>query len=147
MESNEPVHHEKFLRILTEMREARLQKRIKYHLGYSNFTFELWMILHKQKSIGSLDHRSQYLEPINRCFGENFENLDQYKHEKNFKRCLSKLSLDDVKHAVQNAAVLTANNAQIGKIQVRHKGFSYFRDNPALSIHEAIARMFIESGI
>ena len=65
------------------MAEAKSQKKIKYALGYSNFTFELWMILHKRDCNGSLTDRRQYLNPINQAFGEKFENLDQYKHEDN----------------------------------------------------------------
>jgi hypothetical protein len=30
------------------MKEAKTQKKITYYLGYSNFTFELWMVLHKR---------------------------------------------------------------------------------------------------
>ena len=85
VESNEPVHVEKFRNILSEMKEAKTQKRITYRLGYSNFTFELWIVLHKKDCNGMLTHRRQYLEHINRAFGESFENPDQYKHEDEFK--------------------------------------------------------------
>ena len=100
VESNEPVHVEKFQNILSEMKEAKTQKKITYRLGYSNFTFELWIVLHKRECNGVLSHRRQYLEHINKAFGESFENLDQYKHEDNFKRCLGKLTLQDVRKAL-----------------------------------------------
>ena len=48
VESTDDHHIEKFENILKEMKEADRQKKIKYQLGYSNFTFELWMILHKK---------------------------------------------------------------------------------------------------
>ena len=57
MESNDPVHVDKFKRILSEMNEAKKQKKITYMLGYSNFTFELWMVLHKQDCNSSFNHR------------------------------------------------------------------------------------------
>ena len=41
VESDDPVHVEKFRNILSEMKEAKTQKNISYRLGYSNFTFEL----------------------------------------------------------------------------------------------------------
>lgn len=47
VESNEPVHVSKFQTILSEMKDAQTNKRIDYHLGYSNFSFELWMVLHR----------------------------------------------------------------------------------------------------
>lgn len=57
VESNEPVHVDKFRNILSEMKEAKTQKKITYSLGYSNFTFELWMVLHKRNCKGFLSHR------------------------------------------------------------------------------------------
>ena len=36
----------RFHGIIDEMRKAENTFRIKYELGYSNYTFELWMLLH-----------------------------------------------------------------------------------------------------
>ena len=45
-ESEEPVHVQQFKITLDRMKAAQNSgKDIKYKLGYSNFTFELWMIL------------------------------------------------------------------------------------------------------
>ena len=147
VESNEPVHVEKFRNILSEMKEAKTQKRITYRLGYSNFTFELWIVLHKKDCNGMLTHRRQYLEHINRAFGESFENLDQYKHEDEFKRCLGKLSIDNVRDALRRADMIEMNNKKDGKTFVEYKGYTYYRDNPALSINEAIRMIFDECRI
>ena len=146
VESNEPVHVNKFKNILSELKEAKDQKGITYSLGYSNFTFELWMVLHKRNCNGSFSDRKQYLVPINQAFDEKFENLDQYKHEDNFKRCLSKLSMEDVLAALNRADVITANNVRDGKTLIKYKTYSYYRDNPALSIHEAVRRIIKECG-
>lgn len=147
VESNEPVHVDKFRKILSEMKEAKTHKKITYRLGYCNFAFELWMVLHKKNCNGILNHRKQYFEHINKAFGESFENLDQYKHEDDFKRCLSKLSLDDVREAIKRADVITENNKKDGKVLLQYKGYTYYRDNPALSIHEAVKMIFAECEI
>ena len=147
VESNEPVHVEKFQKILSEMKEAKTQKKITYKLGYSNFTFELWIILHKRNCNGPLNHRRQYLDPINKAFDENFENLDQYKHEDEFKRCLSKLTLADVKKAIERADNILSNNESDGKTLMKYKGYSYYRDNPALSIQDAVRMLISECGV
>ena len=147
VESGDAVHVEKFQNILSEMKEAREQKKISYKLGYSNYTFELWMVLHKRDCNGFLFHRRQYLEHINKAFGESFENLDQYKHEDEFKRCLGKLSLDDVREAIKRADVITENNRMDEKTLIQYKGYTYYRDNPALSIHEAVRIILTECGI
>lgn len=147
IESNEPVHVNKFQNILSEMKEAKELKNISYYLGYSNFSFELWMILHKRNCNGILIHRRQYLEHINRAFGESFESLDQYKHEDEFKRCLGKLTLDDVREAIKRADAITANNENNENTLLKYMGYEYYRENPALSIHEAVRDVFTECGL
>lgn len=132
VESNDESHVKKSETILSEMREAQKQKGIRYCLGYSNFAFELWMILHKKNCSGSLTHRSQYLNPINSGYEEKFETLDKYKHEANFKRCLSKLSLEDVRRAIQRADEITECNKKNDIRMRKYKGFSYYLDNPSI---------------
>lgn len=76
-ESDEEIHVKQFKTAMDRMKDAQnTGKNIKYHLGYSNFAFELWMVLHMADCNGSLTHRRQYLAPLNRAYGENFENLD-----------------------------------------------------------------------
>ena len=38
----------------------------------------------------SFSHRKQYITPINRVFGEKFQNMDEFKEENNFKDVLRK---------------------------------------------------------
>lgn len=147
VESNEPIHVIRFQTVLSEMKTARMNKHIVYNLGYSNFTFELWMVLHKRDCNGPLSHRSQYLAPINQAFSENFEDLAHYKEHDNFHRCLAKLTLDDVKAAVRRAETIARNNELDGKKQLQYMGYKYYQDNPALSIHEAVKRMLTECGV
>jgi hypothetical protein len=57
-ESDEEVHTTQFRDALVAMKKSESSgKQITYKLGYSNFTFELWMILHKIDCNGSLTHR------------------------------------------------------------------------------------------
>lgn len=147
VESTDKYHIDNFENILKEMKEAKSQKNIKYHLGYSNFTFELWIILHKRDCFGPFSDRKQYLIPIQQCFGEKFEDLDHYKHETAFKRCLSKLTIDDVKAAVKRADRLAQLNLNDNKKIIKHSGYSYYRENPALSINEVVKKILTECGI
>lgn len=104
--------------------------------------------MHKRACNGPLGHRSQYLTPINQAFGEKFEDLAHYKREDDFKRCLSKLTLKDVKDAIKRADTITALNASDDqKKLIRYKGYSYYRDNPSLSIHEAVRKILSECGL
>lgn len=129
------------------MKEAKQQKNIKYQLGYSNFTFELWIILHKKDCFGPFYNRKQYLVPIQQCFNEKFEDLEHYKQENTFKRCLEKLTLNDVKSAIKRADKLSQQNISDHKKIVKHSGYSYYRENPALSINEVVKRILTECGI
>ncbi len=136
----------KFKIVLKEMAEAKKQKNIKYHLGYSNFTFELWIILHRKDCFGPFTDRKQYLSSIQQCFHEKFEDLDHYKNEAAFKRCLSKLTLDDVRSALRRAEKITKNNIENKKL-IKISGYSYYYENPALSINEVVKKILMECGI
>jgi hypothetical protein len=147
-ESEEPVHVERFKTTLNRMKAAQqLGKSITYSPGYSNFTFELWIVLHKVDCNGVLAHRRQYLAPINRAYSENFENLDQYKHEDNFRRVLSKLTLADVREAIRRAKSIMQNNQTSGLVLQQYKGYPYYRENPSLSIWETIEKILIDCGL
>lgn len=147
-ESEEEIHAKQFKTVLERMKNAQnTGKDIKYHLGYSNFTFELWIILHRMDCNGSLMHRRQYLVPLNRAYGENFENLEQYKHENNFKRILSKLSLDHVRQAIRRSKAIMQKNAEMGYRMQEYKGYRYYKENPSLSLWEQIERILADCKI
>jgi len=147
IESADAYDIKKFEDILKQMKEAKKHKNIKYELGYNNFTFELWMILHKRDCFRLFDDRKQYLVPIQQCFKEKFDNLECYKQEAAFKRCLDKLTLEDVKAAIKRADTLMQNNVRNGKKLTKYSGYSYYRENPSLSIHEVVKRMLSECGV
>lgn len=147
-ESEEEVHTTEFQKTLDEMKSAeRLGKKIKYKLGYSNFAFELWMVLHKIGCNGSLMHRSHYLTPINRAYGESFLNLEQYKQKASFHRVLGKLTLSDVKDAINRSRGIIQTNEENGYTLHEYKGYKYYKENPALSIWEAIEEILNDCGL
>ena len=147
IEGNEQENIVNFNNILTEMKNVRVQKGIYYILGYSNFTFELWIILHKIDCSASLDCRRNYLEFIRRAFGENFENLNHYKQEDNFKKCLKQITIDDVRSAICRAERIMTINNKNGKILNKFEGYVYYLDNPALSVHEIVKKILLECGV
>jgi len=147
-ESEDDNHTIQFETALDRMNKAEgLGRGIKYRLGYSNFTFELWIILHKDECNGSLNHRRQYLSLLNRAYGERFENLDQYKHEDFFKRILGKLTLDDVRKAVQRSKAIMVTNQANGYVQHQYKGFRYYTENPSTSLWEIVEKILRECGL
>ena len=146
VESKETVHVEKIKQILKEMKKAKTDKRIAYILGYSNFTFELWLVLHKRSCNGHLSNRTQYLSHINKAFNENFEDLDKYKARDAFHRCLSKLTLENVKAAIDRAEIITNMN-EVNDVKINtHYGYKYYDENPSLSIWKVVKKILVDCG-
>ncbi|MCI8370584.1 MAG: RloB domain-containing protein [Clostridia bacterium] len=137
-ESKEDCHVRNFTDVLENLVKAREIKRLDYKLGYSNFTFELWMVLHMQNCCCCLTHRSQYLAHVNKAFNEEFAKLDEYKREDVFKRCLKKIGVNEVRAAVERAETILAEKEKNGIHETEYKKFSYFTDNPSMSIHKVV---------
>ena len=141
-ESSEEVHVKQFRETMDRMAATKsLKKQITYRFGYSNFTFDLWIILHKMDCRGSFLHRKQYITPINNAYNENFENMEDFKREANFKRCLKKLTLRDVIEAVKRAKAIMEINKQNGYTLHQYRGYSYYKENPSLMIWEIIEKI------
>lgn len=141
-ESDESIHVQGFQDAMDKMKKAeKLGKQIKYRSGYSNFTFDLWIILHMKNCNAPYAHRKQYITLINQAFGEKFESLDEYKHEDNFKRCLNKMKLSNVIDAIERAKKIMQRNEENGYVLHQYKGYKYYKENPSLSAWEAIEKI------
>ena len=144
-ESADEIHVRSFHESMDNMKKAeQLGKQIKYKSGYSNFTFDLWIILHMTDCNKSYTHRKQYIIPINQIFGERFENMDEYKEEDNFKRCLQKMSLSNVVDAVERAKKIMQRNEDAGYRLYEYKGYRYYRENPSLAVWEPIEKILTD---
>lgn len=138
-ESNDTIHVKEFQNTLDNLGKAeKIGKQITYKLGYTNFTFDLWVILHKVMCNNALTHRRQYIVPINKAFNEKFESMDDYKKESNFKGLLDQLTLDDVINAVERAKSIQKTNREKGYSLCEYKGYKYYKENPSLGIWEVI---------
>lgn len=138
-ESDEPIHVKEFKDTMDNMKKAsKLGKQISYKFGYTNLTFDLWIILHKTDCNGSQVHRKNYINTLNRAYGEMFQNMDEYKHEDSFKRCLGQLSLDNVREAVCRASEIMKRNRENGYRLCEYKGYKYYKENPSLAVYEMI---------
>lgn len=143
----EPQNEEAFKKTLSSMKKAAKMKKVKkYNLGYSNYSFDLWIILHKSNTGIKRNHRSDYLSDINRCFNTHFESMARYKEETNFKRLLNSLTLDDVINAISNAEKIQQRNMRDYN-KISHCGYEYYRENPSLSIHEYVKEILKSVGL
>lgn len=148
-ESNDESHRIQFDNILNELRNVKkINRNINYKLGYNNFSFELWIILHKGKCAKHFSHRRQYLEKINEFYGENFESLTSYKEERNFNKILNQITLDDVIQAVKNGKEIRDINIKDSSQNYRKNGnFEYYTENPDMTIYECVGQVLSECGL
>lgn len=148
-ESNTVADIKRFQNNLLCMKQAeRLGKSVSYSLGYSNLTFELWIILHKVNCNSILNDKRQYLKFLNQAFNENFEDLREYKYEREFKRVLERITLEDVLTAIDRAKrLMTRCQAEFSDYRENVCGYVYYTHNPSLSLWESVEGILIECGI
>ncbi len=138
-ESENPKDTQQFKDTLSNMREAeKVGKQIDYKLGYSNLSFELWIILHKMDCNTSMIECKKYLSALNKAYDEKFKNLSEYKKESNFKRILNKLTISDVIDAVNRADLIMKMNKENGYTLQQFKKYHYYDENPSLSLGDII---------
>ena len=147
IESNCAEHKKKFENILSELNTVKKHKGIDYGLGYSNYTFELWMILHKIEFQTPLTDRNQYLQFVNKAFGNKYNSIREFKSKENFKSCLEQLTIDNVIDAIKRSEKIEKDNERNGFKPKRKYGFSYYEENPSLSIHKFIKKILTQCGI
>jgi len=148
IEGSTPSHIQSIENTLGRLKDAKnLGKDITYHWGYSNLSFDLWMILHKQNCNAEFADVTRYLNHINRAFGEQFESMKEYKEEYNFKHCLGKLSLPEVLSAIERARTIMQRNERDGYLLSQFKGYQYYLHNPSLDLWQPIERILRDCGL
>ena len=148
IEGTTPEHVHAIEATLSRLKDVRLlRKTIAYKWGYSNLSFDLWMILHKRSCNAELANVDGYLRHINSAFSASFESMKKYKEEANFKRCLGELSLADVKTAIDRAKNIMLRNQRDGYPLTQYKGYAYYIHNPSLDLWQPIEAMLQECGL
>lgn len=138
----------KFRNMIDIMRDTEAAYGINYELGYSNYSFELWMILHTEETQFRVADRFKYIQPISRCFNKRYISLDEFKEEKEFSRILSTyISLDSVKNAIRRADAIVRENEQDKRQKENYKGVVFYKESPDLSVHEVVKQIFSICGI
>lgn len=133
---------------LGRLKEAKgLGKSIIYKWAYSNLSFDLWMVLHKQNCNAEFNDVGKYLSHINRVFDEHFESMREYKEEANFKRCLGKLTFPEVLAALSRAKAIIQRNERDGYQLTQFKGYSYYIHNPSIDLWKPIEAILSDCGI
>ena len=144
-ESDAPEHDKAFHETMDSMKQAMQSgKQVKYHFGYSNLSFDLWIILHKADCFVVKSDRSKYLSEVNLAFGKQFQNMEQYKSNVNFHECLMQIQLSEVRNAIARAKTIAARHEKSGHRPLAYRGFSYYRENPSLAVWEAVESILLD---
>ena len=77
---------------------------------------------------------------INEIFDEDFKSLDEYKEEKNFKRVVEQITLEDIINAIKRAEKIREHNKEYNK-QIKYGKYIYYKENPDLEINESIEKI------
>lgn len=76
----------------------------------------------------------------NEIFDEDFKSLDEYKEEKNFKRVVEQITLEDIINAIKRAEKIRDHNKEYNK-QIKYGKYIYYKENPDLEINESIEKI------
>lgn len=131
----------RFENYLKDLKSIKKQKGLQYDLGYSNFSFELWMILHKKNCNGCLTYKKEYLALINKAYEQKFISLKSYKNKDNFRKCLDKIGLSDIKTAIVKSKNIMAMRKRNRDKEISLYTYKYYKDNPALTIWQSIEKI------
>jgi CRISPR/Cas system-associated protein endoribonuclease Cas2 len=130
--------HDEFIDALDFCKE----KEIVY--GYSNYCFDLWLLLHKEIYMKVVTNASSYESEIRSVY--NLPEEADIKEEVIVEKILSQISLDDVRRAVVNAEYIVADNKQVKEPHYTNKSEKFY-DNPDLSIHRFIEKVLRDVGL
>ena len=142
-------HIKKFHLLLKSTKEARQRyKKISFIIGYSNFTFEVWILAHKAK-VREIVDRAYYYQEINSAYNTAFINNDDYKHENNFKNLLKQLTLDDVIHKAIPECKRFVEKCYSDNPALKRElyGFKYIHANPDTTLHDFIRSILEYAGL
>ena len=139
---------EKFFNLIDEINETKKVCNISvYELGYSNFTFDLWMVLHKCNLISPVSDRYQYYTYINKAYNKSYLHMDDYKGEAEFKSCISQITLDDAIQAIDRSKKIRKRHKDNKDHLESHGRFSFYRDNPDLTINDIVEEILKDCGV
>ena len=137
-----------FFDLLDEMKVIKKESGKAYLMGYSNLTFELWMLLHVDDMNEAVTDRDRYLEQINQYFHKSYSRLYDYKNHDEFNKILKDfVNLDSIRKAVIGAKKIRKWNSDNNKEKCEYSGFSFYKDNPDTTVDEVIKKIFEVCGI
>ena len=133
--------------LIDDLIDARKTFSVAYDLGYSNYTFELWLLLHVTDMNAPLADRYHYLNYINRAFGTTYKSLSEYKKADNFCQILKDfITLEAVLKAIERSERLRDRRSKTDSL-TEYRGISFYEDNPDTTVDKVVQYIFQVCGV
>lgn len=147
-ESSDEADIKTFEKNLKSFKDVKkIRQHVKLLLGYSNVSFELWLIMHKSDEKPSAYSQQDYLNKLKKLYNlPGIKTLEEFKKENNFKKILKQITLEDVERAIKNGKALEMENRKVYQSKKTH-GFEYFEENPSTNMHVILADILKDVGI
>ncbi len=137
-----------FKALIDDMKKAEDEFKISTKLGYSNYTFELWMLLHVTEMTSPVSNRRLYLSHINKFFGRKYNGLDEYKEKDEFCDILQKyVTLGSIFKAIDRAKKICDLKQYPDRRCELYKKVKIYPDNPYTTVHEVVSKILDTCGI
>lgn len=134
----ETASFRKTLEELSKKRERNI------YPGYTHLTFELWILLHFGEFCAPCSRKEGYLRLLNDHSSQKFESLKEYKQEKNFRKVLEQISLENVKEAVERGKRIREMKTEHGEKPETFGKFQTYGSNPDLLLHQCVEKILRE---
>ena len=140
---NSNNHFSTFFNILSSPTLDFSNKENKIELGYSNYSFDLWLLLHKEDYFAVVPNQKEYEDEIRRVYGLPAE--ESIKRGRKVERILEQIEWPDIKTAIERAEKIAIDNE--GRQENITAGNNIYYDNPDTQMHVLLKFLFKKVGV
>ena len=115
----------------------------KIELGYTNYCFDLCLILHKEDYFDIVQNQDAYADKLRQVFGLAAD--ANIKKEKRVTEIVNQIGLSDIKNAIQRVKKISEDNQ--GKEANKTPKENRYYDNPDTQMHVLLQFLFAKVGI
>lgn len=112
-------------------------------LGYTNYCFDLWLLLHKEDYFEEVSGQDDYAEELRSVYGLDRE--ANVKKKRQVDKILEQISMEDIEAAISRAETIASDNLQRTANKTPH-GRDYY-DNPDTQVHSLLKWLFGQVGV
>lgn len=140
LDTEEPQDYPAFEQAVIDARKCGME------VCCSNMTFELWILLHKERAASSLASKQSYLRELNPAFGLRCHAMHAFKEKDNLRRLFNRLTLDDVRRAIANAESIAGERQRNDEPRLT-ADYRWYAVNPYTDVQKLVRSLLEEAGI